>query len=189
MNKSRAMFKGTSITLLTALAFIMIVWAHGRSAPAPAMARAGTDSVRAIKLRLTFAAGDSANVTEVEGGLITIEKNGKKLAISPHIRDRGQVELQVFQAIQREGKEVMQTLDTMLVDKNSTKLSRNDLLSSVQVLDSDKRLPVEALATPAATCCARTCAGTLVCGLCVCTDCGFCATVHWCDCNPPGPTE
>jgi len=187
MNKSHAMFKGTTVTLLAAFAVVMAVWAHGRSAPA--LASGGSDTVRAVKLRLTFAAGDAANVTEVESGMINIERDGKKLAISPVFRDQGRVELQVFQAVQRNGREVLQALDTLQVDKNVTKLTRGDLPLSVQVLDADKRLPAAALATAANQCCARTCAGTLVCGVCVCTDCGFCATVHWCDCAPPGPAR
>jgi hypothetical protein len=188
MIKFNAIVKGTSATLLAALGLIMIFWAHGRSAPPPT--RGETDLVKAVKLRLIFEGGDAANVTEVEGGTITIEKDGKKLAITPFIRDpRGQVELRVFQVSQSGGKEVMQTLETRLVDKDLTKLKQGSLPLSVQVLDADKRLPADFSATTAATCCARTCAGTLVCGLCVCTDCGFCATVHWCDCNPPGPAS
>jgi hypothetical protein len=187
MIKIHRIVKCTTVTLLAAFGFIMIVWAQGRTAPPPA--RDGKDSVRAVKLRLTFAAGDSANVTEVEGGTIKIEKDGKKLAITPYIRDQGRVELRVSQAIQRDGREVMDALDTLLVDKSLTKLTRGNLPFSVQVLDADKKLPAEVLAAAGATCCARTCAGTLVCGVCVCTDCGVCATVHWCDCNPPGPTR
>ena len=187
MIKVHSLVKGTTATLLAALGLIMIVWAHGRSAPP--LARGATDSVRAVKLRLTFEGGDRANVTEVEGGIIKIEKNGKKLAITPYIRDQGKVELQVFQTVQREGREVMQAVATLLVDKGSTKINRGDLPLSVQVLDVDKRVPAAFLNMPAATCCVRTCNGTLICGLCVCTDCGQCATVHWCDCAPPGPSD
>ena len=185
MFKLHRIVKCTTATLLAAFGFIMIVWAHGRSAPPPA--GDSTDSVRAVKLRLTFEAGDSANVTQIEGGMIKVERDGKKLEITPFIRDQGQVELRVFQAIQREGREVMEAVDTLRVDKDLTRLNRGNLPFSVQVLDTSKRLPATLLATAAATCCARTCAGTLICGVCVCTDCGVCATVHWCDCNPPAP--
>jgi len=143
------------------------------------------DSVRAVKLRLTFESGDSANVTEFEGGTIKVEKNGNKLTITPYIRERGKVELRVFQAVQREGREVMEAVDTLLADKGLTKLNRGNLPFSVQVLDLDKRLPAQILAAGGGTCCARTCNGTLVCGSCVCTDCGVCATFPWCECALP----
>ncbi len=136
-----------------------------------------------MKLRFTFASGDSANVTEFEGGTISVERDGKKLTITPYLRDHGQVELRVLQAVQREGKEMMETVDTLLVDKSVTKLNRGNLPFAVQVLDSEKKLPAAARAAPG-TCCARTCAGTLVCGVCVCTDCGRCGP-NWCDCAIP----
>jgi len=179
--------KGTIATLLAAFGFIMIVWAHERSAP-PSM-RSGNDSVRVVKLRLTFASGHWANVTAVDGGTIKVERDGKKLAITPYIRDQssGKVELRVFQAVQHNGGETMEALDTLLVDNSLTKLNHGNLPLSVQVVDVNKKLPADFLATPAATCCARACDGTLVCGVCVCTDCGVCFTHGWCDCPPPPP--
>ena len=171
----------TSTTLLAACGFMMIVWGHDR--PAPLLTQASMDSVRAVRLRFTFASGDSANVTQVEGGTIKVERDGEKLTITPYMRDHGQVELRVFQAVQREGKEMMEAVDTLLVDKSVTKLNRGNLPFSVQVLDAEKKLPAAALAAPG-TCCARTCAGTLVCGVCVCTDCGRCGP-NWCDCAIP----
>ena len=172
----------TGTTLLTALGFIMIVWAHGR--PAAPLTQASVDSVRAVKLRFTFARGDSANVTQVEGGTIKVERDGNKLTITPYMRDHGQVELRVFQAVQREGKEIMEAIDTVLVDKDWTKLNRGNLPFSVRVLDSETKLPAAALAAAGATCCATTCAGTVICGFCVCTDCGRCGP-GWCDCAAP----
>ena len=172
----------TGATLLAVCGFMMIVWAHG--SPQPQLTVASLDSMRAVKLRFTFASGDSANVTQVEGGTIKVERDGKKLTITPYVRDHGQVELRVFQAVQREGKEIMEALDTLLVDKSLTKLNRGNLPFSVQVLDAEKKLPAAALATPPRTCCATTCAGTLVCGVCVCTDCGRCGP-NWCDCAIP----
>jgi len=189
MSRIHRIVKGTIATLLAAFAFIMIVWAHERSAPA--QTRSGNDPVRVVKLRLTFESGHWANVTAVEGGAITVEREGKKLAITPYIRDQssGKVELRVLQAVQHNGAETMEAVDTLLVDNSLTKLTRGSLSLSVQVVDVNKKLPADFLATPAATCCARTCDGTLVCGVCVCTDCGVCATVHWCDCPPPAPPE
>ena len=182
MIKVHSIVKGTTATLLAALGLVMIVWAHGRSAPPP---RGGTDSMRLVKLRLTFESGDWANVTEFEGGTITIEKNGKKLAITPYIRERGEVELRLFQAVQREGKESMDAAGTLLVGKELTKLEGGGLVTGVQVLDANKKLPSELLAGGGgSTCCVRTCAGTLVCGVCVCTDCGRCGP-NWCDCAMP----
>jgi hypothetical protein len=172
----------TGTTLLAVFGFIMIVLAYG--GPAPLKTQASMDSVRAVKLRLTFASGGSANVTQVEGGTIKVEKDGKKLTITPYMRDQGQVELRVFQAVQREGKEMMEAVDTLLVDKGLTKLNRGDLPFSVQVLDADKKLPVAALAASGSTCCATTCDGTLICGVCVCTDCGRCGP-RWCECAAP----
>ena len=172
----------TGTTLLTVFGFMMIVWAHGRPEPPPT--QASMDLVRAVKLRFTFASGDSANVTQVEGGTIKVERDGKKLTITPYMRDHGQIELRVFQAVQREGREMMEALDTLLVDKGLTKLNRGNLPFSVQVLDAEKKLPAAALAASGATCCATTCAGTLVCGFCVCTDCGRCGP-RWCECAAP----
>lgn len=169
-------------TLLAVFGFMLIVWANGT--PTSPSTQASTDSVRAVKLRFTFASGDAANVTEFEGGTISVEKNGEKLTITPYRRDHGQVELRVFRAVQREGKEMMEAVDTLLVDKSLTKLDRGNLPFSVQVLDADKKLPAAASALPPRTCCATTCAGTQVCGVCVCTDCGRCGP-GWCDCAAP----
>ena len=172
----------TGTTLLAVFGFMMIVWAHGRPESPPT--QASMDSVRAVKLRFTFASGDSANVTQFEGDAIKVEKDGKKLTITPYIRDHGQVELRVFQAVQREGRETMEALDTLMVDKSLTKLNRGDLPFSVQVLDADKKLPAAAFAGGGGTCCATTCAGTVICGVCVCTDCKRCGP-GWCDCAAP----
>ena len=172
----------TGTTMLAVCGFMMIVWAHGR--PEPPLAQPGTDSIRAVKLRFTFASGDSANVTEVEGGTITVEREGKKLTITPYIRDQGQVELRILQAVQREGKEMMEAVDTLLVDQGWTKLNRGNLPFSVRVLDHDKKLPAAAAIGPPRQCCATTCAGTVICGVCVCTDCGRCGP-GWCDCAAP----
>ena len=180
MTKVHRIIRGT--TLLAVFGFIMVVWASGR--PAPPLTDVKMDSVRAVQLRFTFASGDSANVTQVEGGTIKVEKDGKKLTITPYMRDRGQVELRVFQAVQREGREVMEAVDTLLVNKDLTKLNRGDLPFSVQVLNPDKKLPAAAALAPPRECCATTCAGTLVCGVCVCTDCGRCGP-NWCDCAIP----
>jgi hypothetical protein len=181
MFKVHSIVKG--ITLLAALGFIMIVWAQGRSVSPPT--RRGADSVRAVKLRFTFEGGDWANVTEVVGGTIKIEKDGRKLAITPYMRDRGQLELRVFQAVQRDGREEMQALDTLLVDKNSTKLNRGNLPLSAQVLDLNKKLPGDIVTVGGfGTCCVTTCSGALVCGTCVCTDCHRCGP-NWCDCALP----
>jgi hypothetical protein len=172
----------TATTLLAVCGFMMIVWA--RSRPEPPETQASKDSIRAVKLRFTFAMGDSANVTQVEGGTIKVERDGKKLTITPYIRDHGRVELRVLQAVRREGKEMMEALDTLLVDKGLTKLDRGDLPFSVQVLDAEKKLPAAALAASNSTCCAATCAGTLICGFCVCTDCARCGP-RWCECADP----
>ena len=183
MFKVHRIVKGATITLLAAFGFIMIVWAHDRSASPPA--RGATDTVRAVKLRLIFESGDSASVIQVEGGTINIEKDGKKLAITPYIREQGgQVELRVFEAVQRQGREEMKALDTLLIDKSLTKLNHGNLRLSVQVLDLDKKLPADFLAGGSGTCCATTCNGTRICGVCVCTDCGRCGP-GWCDCAQP----
>ncbi|HEU4931206.1 MAG TPA: hypothetical protein VFT48_03960 [Pyrinomonadaceae bacterium] len=179
MIKVHRIIRGTA--LLAVCGFMMIIWAHGR--PEPPLTQASLDSISAVKLRFTFASGDSANVTQVEGGTIKVEKDRKKLTITPYKRDNGQVELRVFQAVQREGKEMMEAVDTLLVDKGLTKLNRGNLPFSVQVIDADKKLPAASPSAPG-TCCATTCAGTVVCGVCVCTDCGRCGP-RWCDCAAP----
>ena len=181
MIKFHHILKGT--TLLAVVGFLMIVWAYGK--PAPPLAQASKDSVRAVKLRFTFASGDSANVTQVEGAAIKVEKDGKKLTITPYMREHGQIELRVFKAVQRDGKEIMEAVDTLLVGKDLTKLDRGSLPFSVQVLKTDMKLPATALAAGGGgTCCATTCAGTVICGVCVCTDCGRCGP-RWCDCAAP----
>lgn len=180
MNKIHRIITG--ITLLVVFGFILVVWANGRSAPPPTFA--GTDTVKAVQLRLTFATGDSATVTQVEGGVIRVEKEGKKLSITPYLRDHGQVELRVFQAVQRQGGETMEAVDTLMVDQRVTELKRGNLPFSVRVLNAEKNLPAAAVAVSGAMCCASTCAGTLVCGFCVCTDCGRCGP-NWCDCAQP----
>lgn len=181
--------KRTAATLLTVSGLIMIAWGHGRPAPAPT--QGATDSVKAVKLRLTFEGGHWANVTQVEGGTIKIERDGKQLALTPYIRDQksGKVELRVSQVVQRGSGETLEAIDTLTVGPDPSKLNGGNLSLGVQVLDVEKKLPREALAAAAATCCARACNGTLVCGVCVCTDCGVCATHGWCDCNPPAPPE
>ena len=184
MIKVRHIITGT--TLLAVCGFMMIVWAHGRPAPPltqAGMDSAGMDSVRAVQLRFTFESGDSATVTQIEGGIIEVERNGKKLTITPYMRDHGQVELRISQAVQREGREMMEAVDTLLVDKGLTKLNRGNLPFSVRVLNAEKNLPAAALAA-GGTCCATTCSGTRVCGVCVCTDCGRCGP-NWCDCAMP----
>jgi hypothetical protein len=187
MFKAHRIVKRTAATLLAVSGLIIIVWGHGRPAPA----RGETDSVRAVRLRLNFEGGHWANVTAAEGGTIKVERDGKKLTITPYIRDQGsgKVELRVFRVAEREGRESLEPVETRLIDKGLTRLDAGNLPFGVQVLDAGKRLPGEALAAPAATCCARACDGTLVCGICVCTDCGVCFTHGWCDCNPPAPPE
>lgn len=178
MIKIHRILAGT--TLLVVLGFMMIVWADNSPAPQPPH----IGSTRAVQLRFTFANGESANVTQFEGTAITVEKDGKKLSITPYLRDRGQVELRVFQAVQREGRETMEAVDTLLVNKDLTKLNRGNVPFTVQVLNPDKKLPAAAFAIPPRTCCATTCAGTVICGVCVCTDCGRCGP-GWCDCAAP----
>jgi len=172
----------TVTAMLAVCGFMMIVWAHARTEPSPT--QASMASMRAVRLRFTFASGDSANVTEVEGGTITVEKDGKKLTLTPYIREQGQVELRVFQAVLREGKEMMEAVDTLVIDQSWTKLDRGKLPFSVRVLDNNKKLPAAAAIGPPRTCCATTCAGTVICGVCVCTDCGRCGP-GWCDCAAP----
>ena len=174
----------TGTTLLAVCGFMMIVLAQDK--PKPPLTQASADSIRAVKLRLTFESGDSANVTEFEGGTINVEKDGKKLTITPYIREQGKVELRVFQAVQRDGKEMMEAADTLLLaDKSPVKLNRINLPFSVQILDAEKKVSTAALARGGGTCCARTCNGTLICGSCVCTDCGVCAAFPWCECAAP----
>ena len=178
MIKVQRIIRGTTLLAV----FGLVIWVSAR--PAHPLTHASTDSVNAVQLRFTFASGDSATVTEFEGGTINVEKDGKKLTITPYLRDHGKVELRVFKAVQREGKETMEAIDTLLVDKDLTKLNRGNLPFSVRVLNAEKKLPAAALATPPRTCCATTCAGTVICGVCVCTDCGRCGP-GWCDCAAP----
>ena len=184
MFKIHHMIKGIAVTLLVALGFIMIVWAHGRSAPQPA--RGETGSVKAVQLRITLEGGHWANVTQVEGTAFTVERDGKKLTLTPYIRDGGKVELRIFKAVQNGGKETMEAVGVLLAGKGLTKLGAG-LVLGVQVLNANKSLSSDLLAASGFTCCARACNGTLVCGaVCVCTDCSRCGP-NWCDCAIPGP--
>src|SRR5688572_33258876 len=79
----------TGTTLLAVFGLMVIVWAQGRPA---APTQASMESVRAVQLRFTFATGDSANVTQVEGGTIKVERDGRKLTITPYMREHGKVE-------------------------------------------------------------------------------------------------
>jgi len=185
MSKFHRIVKGTAVTLLAALGFILIVWAHGRSAPQPA--RGEMNSVKAVQLRITLEDGHWANITQVEGTAFTIERDGKKLAITPYVRDGGKVELRIFKAVQNEGKERLEAAGTLLVGKELTKLDGSSVLG-VQVLNPNKSLSSDLLAASGFTCCVRACNGTLVCGTCVCTDCGRCGP-NWCDCAIPGPPD
>jgi hypothetical protein len=98
---------------------------------------------------------------------------------------QGQIELRLFQAVQRDGKETMDAAGILLVGNNVTKLEGNGLLTGIQVLDTNKKLPSDQKAeVGGTTCCVTTCAGTLVCGVCVCTDCKRCGP-GWCDCAAP----
>jgi hypothetical protein len=181
MIKVDRIVKGTTATLLVALAFVTTVWAQGNVSPP----RDGKDSTRLVKLRLTFESGDWATVTQFEGVAIRIEKNGKKLAVTPYIREQGQVELKLFQVVQREGKETMNAAGALLVGKELTKLEGGGLVTSVQVLDANKKLTSDMLAMAGtADCCVTTCDGTLICGFCVCTDCFRCGP-RWCECANP----
>ena len=182
MFKIHHIVKGTVVTLLAVLGFMMMVWAHGRSAPQPA--REETYSVKAVQLRITFS-GHWANVTAIEGASFTVEQDGKKFAITPYIRDGSNVELQV-QSVQNE---TMKAAGTLVVGKGMTKLERGGLALGVQVLDANKKLSSDVVAASGFTCCAKACDGTLVCGaVCVCTDCGRCGP-NWCDCAIPGPID
>ena len=66
MIKTRHIVKGTAATLLAVFGLIMIVWGHARPAPPPS--RGGTDSVRAVRLRLNFEGGHWANAGIVPSG-------------------------------------------------------------------------------------------------------------------------
>ena len=174
MFKIHRLITGTVVTLLVAIGFIMIVWAHGRSAPQ------STNSVKAVQLRITFGK-HWANVTAVEGSTFTVERDGKKLSITPYIRDQDKVELRVSQN--------ETSVATLLVGKGTTKLEGGGLGLSVQVMDANKKFSSDLLAASGLTCCAKACDGTLVCGgVCVCTDCGRCGP-NWCDCAIPGPPD
>ena len=188
MTKVHRIVKSTTVTLLVALGIISIVWAHGSSASQPAPVE--TNTVKAVQLRITFDGGHWANVTQVNGATFTIERDGKKLALTPYIRDEGgNVELRVFKAIQNDGKETMQSVGAVLLGKGLTKFEGGGLVLGMQVLDADKKLSSEVVAASGLTCCAKACDGTLVCGgVCVCTDCGRCGP-NWCDCAIPQPPD
>lgn len=189
MLKVLRIITGATVTLVAALAVVMVVWAHGRSAPQPV--GGDTELVKAVQLRFTLDGGHWANVTEIEGGVISVEREGKKLAITPYIREGGRVELQIFKAVQTNGKETMQTAGSLLVGKEFTRLEAGGMVFNVQVVNPNKLLPANLVAAAGGgngTCCTRSCDGTLFCGVCVCTDCGRCGP-GWCDCAIPGPPD
>ena len=184
MIKTRQIVKAT-IMIQLLLGFIALGAAENRSAGRELEAK--TDSVRLIALNLTFPGGHWAVVTEIEGGTARIEENGNVLAITPYIRDKnsGTVELKVFRVIRREGNEEMEAAGSLLVGKSPTKLNSAGSQFSVEVRGLKKTMSANLISSAANQCCVTTCSGILICGVCVCTDCHFCSTNHFCDCNPP----
>lgn len=183
------MIKRSSITrgataILMGLALMAVVGAENRLALS---AESNSDSAKLVTLNFTFADGQWATVSELEGGTIRIEKNGKTLALTPYIRDQGSstVELKIFRILRSDRGETMQAVESLVVGNSPMRLNSGGVSFSVQVKNVGRIVP----AAQTRQCCTRDCSGTLICGVCVCTPCGVCAAYNWCDCAAPGPIE
>ena len=174
-----------AIAILMGLGLVAAVGAPSR--PATSVG-SPSNSVKLITLNLTFADGQWAKVTGVEGGTIRIEQNGNALTLTPYVidRDRHTVELKVSRmgrSLEREG---LQAVESFVVGSDPTDLDVGGMSFTVQVKKARKVIP-----TTQATrqCCVTDCEGRLICGVCVCTPCGVCAAYNWCDCPAPGPAN
>ena len=150
--------------------------------------RSHSDQVKLVTLFLTFADGQWAKVTGVEGGTIRIEQDGNALTLTPEVVNKGNriVELKVSRLVRNLEKESPQTAERFVVGSDPTDLDVGGISFTVQVQKARKVLP-----TTQATrqCCVTDCQGRLICGVCVCTPCGSCAAFNWCDCPAPGPAN
>jgi hypothetical protein len=180
----RSSITRSAIAILMGLALMAVVGAENRLAPSM---ESNSDTAKMVTLNFAFADGQWARVSEVEGGTIRIEENGKALALTPYIRDQGgsTVELKVFRILQGEQGETAQAVENLVVGKSPTKLDSGDMSFSVQVKNAGRIVP----AAQTRQCCTRDCSGRLICGICVCTPCGVCFAYNWCDCPAPGPIE
>ena len=144
--------------------------------------------VKLVTLSLTFADGQWARVTGVEGQAIRIEQGDKILSLTPHIVDQESraVELKVSRTVRGLEKESPSAFESFMVGSDPTDLEAGGMALTVQVKKAGKTLP----ATQALRqCCVTDCQGNLICGVCVCTPCGVCMAYNWCDCAPPGPVD
>lgn len=162
--------------------------AAGAPSKPPTAAANRSERVQLVTLNLTFADGQWARVTGVEGRAITIEQSDQVLTLTPHIVDQESrtVELKVSRAVRSLEKGSQPAVESFTVGSDPTDLEVGGTSLTVQVKKVRKTLPMtQALRQ----CCVTDCQGNQICGVCVCTPCGVCMAYNWCDCPAPGPVE
>ena len=145
-----------------------------------------TESAKLVMLTLTFADGQWARVSQLEGASIRIEEKANALALTPFIRDGNSVELRAARIVRRGSEDAIQAVESVAVGSNPVKLDVGGISFSVQVRGTRSGIPTSLAAKE---CCTRDCDGRLICGICVCTLCGVCSAANWCDCAVPGPID
>jgi len=184
------MLKRQSIAMCTIMILmgLGLVTAVGAPSRPTSSVRSNSDPVKLVTLILTFADGQWAKVTGVEGGTIRIEQDGNALTLIPEVVNKVNrtVELKVSRMGRSLERESLQAVERFVVGRDPTNLDVGGMSFTVQVKTARKVLP-----TTQATrqCCVTDCEGRLICGVCVCTPCGVCAAYNWCDCPAPGPAN
>jgi len=174
-----------AVAMIMGLGLVAAVGAPSRPAKP---VKSNLNKVRLVRLTLTFADGQWAKVTGVEGEAIRIEQNGQTLTLTPEVINKSTrtVELRVSRAAQNQEQEHLQTAERFVVGSDPSDLDVAGMTFTVQV---EKARKVLLTAQATRQCCVTDCQGRLVCGVCVCTPCGSCAAFNWCDCPAPGPVE
>ena len=147
-----------------------------------------SERVKLVVLSLTFADGQWARVTGVEGRPIRIEQTDRVLTLTPHIVDQESrtVELKVSSAVRGLERDGQPAVESFTVSSDPADLEVIGMSLTVQVKKAGKTLP----ATQALRqCCVTDCQGNQICGVCVCTPCGVCMAYNWCDCPAPEPVN
>jgi hypothetical protein len=174
-----------AIAILMGLGLVAAVGAPSRPASS---VRSHPDPVKLVTLILTFADGQWAKVTGVEGGTIRIEQNGNALTLTPEVVNKANrtVELKVSRIVRSLERESLQAVESFVVGSDPTDLEVGGMSFTVQVKKARKVLPTTQAIRQ---CCVTDCEGRLICGVCVCTPCGVCSAYNWCDCPAPGPAN
>ena len=182
------MLKRHSIAMCAIAILMVLAAAVGAPSKSASSVRNNPNSVKLVTLILTFADGQWAKVTGIEGGTIRIEQNGNALTLTPEVIHKGSrtVDLKVSRVARGLEKESLQAAENFVVGSDPTNLDVGGMAFTVQVKKARKVLLT---AQAPRQCCVTDCEGRLICGVCVCTPCGVCSAFNWCDCPAPGPAN